>query len=144
MYRSKLLLLVLVDSNGLFKSHDSKKIDKSLELAIRLWLMVSFRGHRSFFPGQTAVSWAEDESYPIARGRLFPESTEITSGKLQISPNLTVCGLVLFGGFTIKWTLNLVDHSMLTHGSDGELIICHPGTVPKALQSRYEYPLSTK
>lgn len=126
----------LASPQGLFRARDHNQIDESLELALRLWLLVSFRGHRSFIPGQTAVYWPENESYIVALRHLFPKAAEDPPGKLQISQALTAYSLTQFGGFTIKWTWNLVDHLMLTHGKDRKLVICHPVTILEALGSR--------
>jgi hypothetical protein len=45
-----------------FKSCSSAQLDKSLDLTIRLWLMLSVNGLGSFSPGQTVVCRAENST----------------------------------------------------------------------------------
>jgi len=121
----------LASSN--FRSSDDIKIDRSLDLALRLWLMVSAGDHNNFIPGQTLLTWHDDESFVAAISRRFTKVTNIQLGRFDLSPSLTACNLVLFGGFPIKWTCNLVDHLMLRNG---RLHICHPVAVFQALETR--------
>ena len=120
-----------------FRLCDNTQIDRSLDLALRLWLMVSAGDHTHFIPGQTLLSWHDDESYLIAISRRFPKVANTQLGKFSLSPALTACNLVRLGGFPIKWTCNLVDHLMLTNS---RLHICHPVSVFEALETRYPCP----
>jgi len=118
----------------IFRSRDDSRIDRSLDLALRLWLMVSSGGESYFIPGQTLLSWHDDESLIDAIARRFPKLTNSQLGKFNLSPALTAYNLVRLGGFPIKWTCNLVDHLAL---KNNRLHICHPISVLRALEARY-------
>jgi hypothetical protein len=138
-----------------FQSISVVRVDRSLDLAIRLWLTVSVGGHGSFVPGQTQVStpfynliaviltsdieisWADDQTYvDLLQSRdVFPKVTGPQLGKFHFSPSLTAFNVVRFGGVPIKWTCNLVDHLILNQR--GQLLIYHPVTILSALKGRY-------
>ena len=52
-----------------FRSCSSAQLDKSLDLVIRLWLMLSLNGIGSFTPGQTVVCQAENVIFDNAESR---------------------------------------------------------------------------
>jgi hypothetical protein len=62
--RTKLLNASFLSLN--FRAVSAERINSSLELAIRLWLMVSFSGHGSFVPGHTPVSFPSCTSEIVA------------------------------------------------------------------------------
>jgi hypothetical protein len=118
---------------------DAALVNRSLDLAIRLWLMVSV-GSGSFVPGQTVISWADDQTYDdLLRSQdVFPKVLGPHIGKTHLSPSLTAYNVVRYGGVSIKWTYNLVDHLILNQ--HGQLLIYHHVAVLTALEGSNYLP----
>ncbi|KAE9378895.1 hypothetical protein N431DRAFT_478027 [Stipitochalara longipes BDJ] len=110
-----------------FKSCSSAQLDKSLELVIRLWLMLSANGLGSFTPGQTVIYWPDDKSLTQVINESFPRTIRLDFGQRHFPPSLTIFNLVRFGGFQVKWTSNLVDHLLLN--KQGQILVFHSVSV---------------
>lgn len=119
---------------GMFRSVESSRIEKSIQMSVRLWLLISLEGENDFLPGQSTLKWSDDETLFEAVSRRFPSARSQTLGRFELSPSLTAYNLIQFGGFPVKWTCNLLDHLAL---KNDRVHIFHAVSILDALTSGY-------
>lgn len=100
-----------------YKDFDRAKIQRSLELAIRLWLNLHVQSSSIAvgpIPNTRTIEWPNtsslhqlvDEQFP------FPDAPK-PSENFRISPSFTMTYLIDVCGLTVSWTNNLADHLLL-------------------------------
>ena len=94
-------------------SNDSQKMDNSIELATRLWLMINIRNSTSNM-SRSSLIWPESSSLAeVIRSRFGTVPPSRPMSKLTFSRLFNACNLERIGGFRILWTDNLLDHLSL-------------------------------
>ena len=99
-----------------FPSPDIRKINCSINLGIRLWLMINlqepeFEGLRS---EATSVQWNDDQSLSEFLLSLFPRARwQTTAQSSRLGPHFTAAFMQRVCGLTIEWTTSLHDHLRL-------------------------------
>jgi hypothetical protein len=99
-----------------FRSSDDLGLDRSMNLAIRLWLMINvqepeFGGIRH---GATCVQWDDETTLQAFVQKLFPQSRwQVTSRASRLGPHFTAAFMQRVCGLTVEWTTNLQDHLRL-------------------------------
>lgn len=99
-----------------FRSSDDLGLDRSINLAIRLWLMINtqepeFGGIRH---GATCVQWDDETTLRAFFQRLFPKTRwQITSRSSRLGPHFTAAFMERVCGLKIEWTTSLQDHLWL-------------------------------
>lgn len=94
-------------------SNDSRRMDNSIELAARLWLMINIRSSTSIV-SRSSLIWPESSSLAeVIRARFGTIPPFRPTSKLTFSRLFNVCNLERIGGFRILWTDNLLDHLAL-------------------------------
>jgi hypothetical protein len=92
---------------------DDKKITASIELIVRLWLMINVRNlmPRAEVEMWTVVPWHDDQSLEQALSTLKdpPKGTRDSEEKTFVD-DLNVDNLKKIGGFEKKWTSSLLGH----------------------------------
>jgi hypothetical protein len=72
-----------------FDGCDDRGLDRSVDLAVRLWLMVNFQEHeyQSLRSRTPCIQWEEGETLRVISGRLFPRSRwKITAKESRLHP----------------------------------------------------------
>ena len=96
--------------------NDNLSIDRSIDLSVRLWLMLNVRDEElSVVTPQTpTLHWIDDISLEQFISAQFPPSvTELTMRESRLDPSFTVANLVRICGLQIQWTTSLEDHLRL-------------------------------
>jgi hypothetical protein len=99
-----------------FCSSDDLGLDRSINLAIRLWLMVNtqepeFGGIRH---EATCVQWDDEMTLRAFFETLFPQSRwQITARSSRLGPHFTAAFMQRVCGLKIEWTTSLQDHLRL-------------------------------
>ena len=99
-----------------FSSSDDAGLNRSINLAIRLWLMINtqepeFGGIRH---EATCVQWDDETTLRTFVQNLFPKSRwKITAQSSRLGPHFTVAFMQRVCGLKIEWTTSLHDHLRL-------------------------------
>ncbi len=96
--------------------NDNLSIDRSIDLSVRLWLMLNVRDEElSVVTPQTpTLHWSDALSLEQFISAHFPLSvTELTMRESRLDPSFTVANLVRICGLQIQWTASLEDHLRL-------------------------------
>ena len=99
-----------------FQSSDKLGLDRSINLAIRLWLMINaqepkFSGIRL---GVTCAQWDDESTLELFVRDLFPPSRyPVTAQSSRLGPHFTAAFMQNVCGLTIEWTTGLHDHLVL-------------------------------
>ena len=99
-----------------FRSSDDQSINRSVNLAIRLWLMINvqepeFGGLRneSYF-----IQWDDESTLRAFLQSLFPHSRwPVTAQSSRLEPHFTAAFMQRVCGLNIEWTTSLHDHLRL-------------------------------
>jgi hypothetical protein len=126
----------------LTKSHDNEDelVDRSIDLAASIWLMIDFGNMQYGFSGRRQLHWqSEPLSQCLASGFSLPPSLGHKGVKLQRVFNAQ--NLDQIAGVEILPTVNLLDHLRLTD-DDTKLYIFHHASVLKFQLHKYAKRLS--
>jgi hypothetical protein len=99
-----------------FRSSDDLGLDRSINLAIRLWLMINtletkFGGIRH---EATCVQWDDETTLRAFFRKLFPQSRwQITARSSRLGPHFTAAFMQRVCDLKIEWTTSLQDHLRL-------------------------------
>ena len=99
-----------------FHSSDNSSLNHSMNLAIRLWLMVNtqepeFGGLRH---EATSVQWNDESTLLAFLQSLFPHSRwQITAQSSRLGPHFTAAFMQRVCGLSVEWTSSLHDHLRL-------------------------------
>ena len=99
-----------------FSSPDHQSLDRSINLAIRLWLMINtqepeFEGLRH---EATSVQWDDKSTLRDFLRSLFPHSRwQLTAQSNRVGPHFTAAFMYGVCGLSIEWTTSLHDHLRL-------------------------------
>lgn len=99
-----------------FHSSDVVGINRSINLAIRLWLMINMQDRE--FSGlrheATPVQWDDESTLSTFLQSLFPHSRwQISAQSNRLGPHFTAAFMKDVCGLTIEWTTSLHDHLRL-------------------------------
>lgn len=99
-----------------FNSSDDLCLDRSINLAIRLWLMINVQDAE--FGGlrheATCVQWDDESRLRDFLQSLFPRSRwQISAQSSRLGPHFTAAFMQRVCGLTIEWTTSLHDHLLL-------------------------------
>ena len=99
-----------------FGSADQLGINQSINLAIRLWLMVNIQEPE--FAGlrheATPIQWNDKSTLRSFFQSLFPHSHwQVTAQSSRLGPHFTAAFMQRVCGLSIEWTTNLQDHLLL-------------------------------
>ena len=99
-----------------FKSSDDPSLDRSINLAIRLWLMINVQDAE--FGGlrheATLVQWDDESRLEEFLHSLFPHSRwPISAQSSRLGPHFTAAFMQRVCRLSIEWTTSLYDHLLL-------------------------------
>lgn len=107
--RSDLRVLLQKD----FNNCDDRALDRSVDLSIRLWLMINFqeKEYQGLRPLTPCISWGEGTTLRAFLESLFPRSRwKITAKVSRLHPYFTAANMARICGLEIKYTTSLQDH----------------------------------
>lgn len=99
-----------------FSQAEEKAVDMSIDLAIRLWLMINVRDDELSVnePSKSSAQWADQETLQDLTYRLFPvPKTNLTIKEARLGPTFNAAYLSDICGLEFYWTDNLQDHLLL-------------------------------
>lgn len=91
-------------------------IDRSVDLVVRLWLMLNVRNvdEPVRTPHKVAIHWDNDQSLlDIIHTQFHASSSVLDSTKSRLHPSFTIATMVQVCGLKVKWTDSLEDHLRL-------------------------------
>lgn len=97
-----------------FNSHVEDSINRTVDLALRLWLVMNIRDD-DFAPGVHSIQWDDSESLQsfiasqFPKPRLFKELSE-KMFDFVLPDNFTIVKLKRYSGIKIDWTYDLSEH----------------------------------
>lgn len=99
-----------------FHLSDVLSLNRSINLAIRLWLMINMQDRE--FSGlrheATPVQWEDESTLSAFLQSLFPHSRwQISAQSNRLGPHFTAAFMKDVCGLTIEWTTSLHDHLRL-------------------------------
>lgn len=100
-----------------FSDKDIVLVNNSIELALRLWLMLNVRDNKLARPKTKAIQWEDDETLLEFIDRQFPICSEylILNGSHRVDFGFTVASLRQFRHIDVMWTSSLEDHLRMVY-----------------------------
>jgi len=100
---------------SIFPRDDHLSINRSIDLTIRLWLMlnVSDNDPRLMTPFKTSIQWDESSSLSSMIMKQFSRSSELAQGQHRLNVGFTAAYMVRVCGLDLRWTESLEDHLKL-------------------------------
>lgn len=105
-----------------------KPIDRSIDLTVRLWLMVNVRDPELpiYDPQKSSVQWPDSDSLLEFMRKQFPATdTELSLKEARLHTSFTAAYLVDVCGLQLDWTDNLQDHLFLDRRSKTLRVFAH-------------------
>ncbi|PVH71644.1 hypothetical protein DL98DRAFT_660528 [Cadophora sp. DSE1049] len=96
-----------------FNTTDDLGLNRSINLSIRLWLMINFQEpeFRGIRHGATCFQWDDETTLRVFFQNLFPTLPwQITARSSRLGPHFTAAFMQRVCGLKIEWTTNLPDH----------------------------------
>jgi len=106
------------------KSHDqdNKALNASLNLAVRLMLMVEIGGVPNGFSGNAPLLWEEGKLSHVLAKHFAPPLTR-SQEHVRLGKVFTARNIERIAGIKIRWTGNLADHLRLFDSDDDEMVV---------------------
>ncbi|KAF2685469.1 hypothetical protein K458DRAFT_417520 [Lentithecium fluviatile CBS 122367] len=130
----------------LFKSkaedrvNEEEILDNSVDLAVRLYLMVNVGANRSTVTRGRKLFW-EEGSVKGLLASYFDEPQVLSNSGIRFEKTFTACNLERIAGIKIRWTNNLADHLRMVDDDDKLVAVFHHATFLEQQTSRL-YPPS--
>ena len=121
-----------------FCSSDEEALNRSINLAIRLWLMINTQEpeFRSLRKGATSVQWDDAIELSAFLRSLFPNSRwDITPQSNRLEPQFTAVFMQRICGLKIEWTPSLHDHLRLDRQRKAVKIFPYKGHLQALIDS---------
>ncbi|GIC93617.1 uncharacterized protein Aud_010105 [Aspergillus udagawae] len=101
-----------------FEDYDDGPLDSSIDMTLRLWLMLNVRSKDTTIKADTvALQWNDDDTLSQFIVHHFPRAGEpMTSNTLhRVDADFNASSLQLYRNVRIKWTQSLEDHLRLKY-----------------------------
>ncbi|GAB1317971.1 hypothetical protein MFIFM68171_08181 [Madurella fahalii] len=118
--RNDLKSAVIAKIKGLIPGVDDLAIDRSVDLTIRLWLMLNTQDDQLSLlsPQRLSIKWDNDLQLMEFVNRQFPTSTtKLGVRESRLSPSFTVASMVKLCNLHLEWTDSLETHLRLDRRS---------------------------
>ncbi len=102
--------------SGRFPEESASNIERSIDLSLRLWLMINIREaqYQSLRPWSPPVEWGQDDALNIFIQALFPRSRwQVSLRESRLDVFFTTVDMVDICGICIHWATFLTDHLRL-------------------------------
>lgn len=109
-----------------FEHCNDATLNTSIDLALRLWLMLNVRKNRASRPSTVAIQWTDDDTLSDFVRQLFPESNEpmTSNSSHRVDADFTAMGLRDYRNIKIVWTSSLEDHLRLQYDRGKKKMKC--------------------
>ena len=134
------------DLRKLFKTKAADRMDEgeildnSVDLAVRLYLMVNVGAHRSAVTRGKKLRWEEGTVKEMLKS-YFSEPQVLSNSGIRFEKTFTACNLERIAGIKIRWTNNLADHLRMVDDDDKIVAIFHHASF-LGRQTSHLYPPS--
>ena len=121
-------------------STNELKIDRSINLALRLWLMINVQDLRfeSLRYGTDRVEWNDESTLQEFVQGLFPKSYwKITAQSSRLGPYFTAAFMHRVCGLKIEWTTSILDHLRLDRRRKALKVFPYRGHLQALIMSQY-------
>jgi hypothetical protein len=111
---------VIAKAKAMFSGADDLAIDRSLDLTIRLWLMLNTQDSQLplLNPKRPSIQWDNDIPLTEFFNTQFPASvTKLGARESRLSPSFTVARMVKLCNLQLEWTESLETHLRLDRRS---------------------------
>lgn len=131
-----------ISCTSAYAAASNQELNDSIELVVRLWLMVNVGGPSSdpcvmhTLP-QSNLQWSDDLSLEEVLKRRFLQGSTQETRKMRFSKFLNVTSLQRIGGFRIYWTENILDHLRLEEESRVLFIFQHVSVLHRLTESNW-------
>lgn len=113
----------LLQSSSPFQNQEEEFLDASIDLAARVWLMVSIGTlQHTLTPGQV-LTWNNDDTLADTVEKALWSEPQLLE-KIKIPTFFTAANLERIAGIRVGWTSNLADHLSLTE-DDTKISLFH-------------------
>ncbi len=135
---SQMLEKLLLESTQINDQNQDKVLKTSLNLVVRLLLMVEVGSIPNGFSGNSPCVWSHGNLSQFLMARFAPRSTTPQEW-VRLGRVFTARNIERIAGIKIRWTNNLADHLRLFDSEEGELVvnIFHHASFLVMLQNRY-------
>lgn len=103
--------------SALLDSSDSAAVDRSIDLCVRLWLMINVRDSKaqSLRPLDTCLKWSIKESLVVFVESIFEAgpARALSPREARFDVDFTVAWMTNICGLRIHWTRSIHDHLLL-------------------------------
>jgi hypothetical protein len=122
-----------------FSEAKDAELNASIDLALRLWLMLNVRDPRLKLqtPQTPIVSWGETLSFKDFMEQTFPRSTwQVGVKDSRLHPSFTAAFMVEVCGLQLEWTDCLADHLRLDRREKALRVYSYKDYLQSALEKR--------
>ena len=100
--------------DSLFKSNSKESVNRTIELALRLWLVLNFRDDE-YSPGVHSIQWEDGISLRNFISQQFPKPRMLRDLSERmfdfvLPDNFTMVKLKRYSGIKVHWTYDLSEH----------------------------------
>ena len=97
-----------------FKNHSEESVNRTIELALRLWLVLNFRDDE-YSPGVLSIQWEDGISLRAFILQQFPSPRMLRNLSERmfdfvLPDNFTMVKLKRYSGIKVHWTYDLSEH----------------------------------
>lgn len=109
-----------------FPQASAAELDRSVDLALRLWLMLNFQesDYETLRHEATCVQWDEHSTLCRRIDNLFPRARwNVSSTASRLGSHFTAVFLTRVCGVRLEWTTSIHDHLRLDRDKRGKVIL---------------------
>lgn len=109
-----------------FPQASTAELDRSINLALRLWLMLNFQesDYETLRHEANCVQWDEHSTLCDRIDRLFPKAHwKVSSSTSRLGSHFTAIFLTRVCGVRLEWTTSIHDHLRLDRDRRGKVIL---------------------
>lgn len=117
-------------------------LNSSINLALRLWLMINFQDirYQTLRHQATCIEWNESSTLHARVAELFPKARwDVSAATSRLGPHFTAVFLTQVCGLKIVWTTSICDHLRLDRYSGTLRIIPYASHLSHLLTSDQVY-----
>lgn len=116
---------------GMFATSTLQQIGRSLDTAVRLWMMLNVTDDIIEQAGTLPLVWRDSESLEQLVARLFPKPVDMVQAVSSTSPvtmnhDFTAMSIRKYTGLDIRWTNSLEDHLRMRFQDDMRILRIFP------------------
>lgn len=106
------LLREMLRGQPMFVSHSDDRLNRTIDLALRLWIPLPIRDY-NYAPGGRTMQWDDQQSLDTFTNAQFPLPRTSSEASIRLDA-MTMVKLKRFSGIEIEWTNDLSEHLNLS------------------------------